>query len=184
MPSRPISCSPAIFFRSRRSRGGVLMRAGHTEAGCDLAALAGLTPAAVICEIMKDDGTMARLPDLIEFAKTHSLKLGTIADLIHYRGQHESIVERVAERPLRTSHGAFHALAYRDKPSGCAASGVGARQDRARQRGAGASASAGIGHRSAGCGHHHALLEHCVGNDRNSCHRCRCDRAAQLRRIG
>jgi 3,4-dihydroxy 2-butanone 4-phosphate synthase/GTP cyclohydrolase II len=63
------------------------MRAGHTEAGCDLADLAGLTPASVICEIMKDDGTMARLPDLMEFAKEHNLKIGTIADLIHYRSQ-------------------------------------------------------------------------------------------------
>ena len=81
--------------------GGVLVRAGHTEAGCDLARLAGLTPAAVICEIMKDDGTMARLPDLIEFAAQHSLKIGTIADLIHYRSRTESLVERVAERDDR-----------------------------------------------------------------------------------
>jgi 3,4-dihydroxy 2-butanone 4-phosphate synthase/GTP cyclohydrolase II len=94
------------------------MRAGHTEAGCDLAQLAGLTPAAVICEILKDDGTMARLPDLIEFAQIHQLKIGTIADLIHYRSQNESIVERVAERPMDTAYGRFHAIAFRDKPSG------------------------------------------------------------------
>ncbi|MFX5610950.1 3,4-dihydroxy-2-butanone-4-phosphate synthase, partial [Acinetobacter baumannii] len=85
--------------------GGVLMRAGHTEAGCDLAALAGVTPAAVICEIMKDDGTMARLPDLIEFAELHGLKIGTIADLIHYRSRTECIVDRVGERTMQTPYG-------------------------------------------------------------------------------
>ena len=71
--------------------GGVLVRAGHTEAGCDFTALAGLTPASVICEVIKDDGTMARLPDLMEFAQQHGLKIGTIADLIHYRSSTESI---------------------------------------------------------------------------------------------
>ncbi|HEX7636643.1 MAG TPA: bifunctional 3,4-dihydroxy-2-butanone-4-phosphate synthase/GTP cyclohydrolase II [Noviherbaspirillum sp.] len=109
---------PGHIFPLKAQRGGVLMRAGHTEAGCDFAELAGLTPAAVICEIMKDDGTMARLPDLIEFAKEHGLKIGTIADLIHYRSQNESIVERIAERAMQTSHGTFKAIAYRDKPSG------------------------------------------------------------------
>ncbi len=108
---------PGHIFPLRAQRGGVLMRAGHTEAGCDLAELAGLTPAAVICEILKDDGTMARLPDLMEFAKLHQLKIGTIADLIHYRSQNESIVERVAEREMHTAHGTFHAIAFRDKPS-------------------------------------------------------------------
>ena len=108
---------PGHIFPLKAQKGGVLMRAGHTEAGCDLAEMAGLTPAAVICEIMKDDGTMARLPDLIEFAKEHGLKIGTIADLIHYRSQHESIIERVAERTMHTSHGSFKAIAYRDKPS-------------------------------------------------------------------
>jgi 3,4-dihydroxy 2-butanone 4-phosphate synthase/GTP cyclohydrolase II len=108
---------PGHIFPLRAQRGGVLMRAGHTEAGCDLAELAGLTPAAVICEILKDDGTMARLPDLMEFAKLHQLKIGTIADLIHYRSQNESIVERVAEREMHTAHGSFHAIAFRDKPS-------------------------------------------------------------------
>ncbi|HEY0844933.1 MAG TPA: bifunctional 3,4-dihydroxy-2-butanone-4-phosphate synthase/GTP cyclohydrolase II [Noviherbaspirillum sp.] len=109
---------PGHIFPLKAQKGGVLMRAGHTEAGCDLAELAGLTPAAVICEIMKDDGTMARLPDLMEFAKEHSLKIGTIADLIHYRSQNESIVERVAERTMETAYGTFKAIAYRDKPSG------------------------------------------------------------------
>jgi 3,4-dihydroxy 2-butanone 4-phosphate synthase/GTP cyclohydrolase II len=79
------------------------MRAGHTEAGCDLTEMAGLTPASVICEIIKEDGTMARLPDLLEFAEEHGLKIGTIADLIHYRSQNESLVERVGERTLRTA---------------------------------------------------------------------------------
>jgi 3,4-dihydroxy 2-butanone 4-phosphate synthase / GTP cyclohydrolase II len=109
---------PGHIFPLKAQKGGVLMRAGHTEAGCDLAELAGLTPASVICEIMKDDGTMARLPDLIEFAREHGLKIGTIADLIHYRSQHESIVERVAERTMHTAHGPFKAIAFRDKPSG------------------------------------------------------------------
>ncbi|MBV8666857.1 MAG: 3,4-dihydroxy-2-butanone-4-phosphate synthase [Burkholderiaceae bacterium] len=108
---------PGHIFPLKAQKGGVLMRAGHTEAGCDFAELAGLTPAAVICEIMKDDGSMARLPDLIEFAKEHGLKIGTIADLIHYRSQHESIVERMAERVMQTVHGPFRAIAYRDKPS-------------------------------------------------------------------
>jgi 3,4-dihydroxy 2-butanone 4-phosphate synthase/GTP cyclohydrolase II len=109
---------PGHIFPLKAQKGGVLMRAGHTEAGCDFAELAGLTPAAVICEIMKDDGTMARLPDLIEFAKEHGIKIGTIADLIHYRSQNESIVERIAERTMSTIHGPFRAIAYRDKPSG------------------------------------------------------------------
>ncbi|GAC1410724.1 MAG: bifunctional 3,4-dihydroxy-2-butanone-4-phosphate synthase/GTP cyclohydrolase II [Burkholderiaceae bacterium] len=108
---------PGHIFPLKAQRGGVLMRAGHTEAGCDLADLAGLTPAAVICEIMNEDGTMARLPDLVEFANQHRMKIGTIADLIHYRSQNESIVERVGTRPMQTVHGAFHAFAYRDKPS-------------------------------------------------------------------
>lgn len=109
---------PGHIFPLKAQKGGVLMRAGHTEAGCDFAELAGLTPAAVICEIMKDDGTMARLPDLIEFANEHGLKIGTIADLIHYRSRNESIVERIAERTMQTAHGVFKAIAYRDKPSG------------------------------------------------------------------
>jgi len=109
---------PGHIFPLRAQKGGVLMRAGHTEAGCDLTQMAGLTPASVICEILKDDGSMARLPDLLEFAEEHKLKIGTIADLIHYRNQHESIIERIAEREMQTVHGAFKTIAYRDKPSG------------------------------------------------------------------
>jgi len=109
---------PGHIFPLRAQKGGVLMRAGHTEAGCDLTAMAGLTPASVICEILKDDGTMARLPDLLEFAEKHHLKIGTIADLIHYRSRNESIIERVAEREMQTAHGSFKAIAYRDTPSG------------------------------------------------------------------
>ena len=97
--------------------GGVLVRAGHTEAGCDLARLAGLEPAAVICEILKDDGTMARLPDLRQFASRHGLKIGTIADLIHHRSRTEALVERAAERTIRTAHGEFSLVAYRDGSS-------------------------------------------------------------------
>lgn len=109
---------PGHIFPLKAQKGGVLMRAGHTEAGCDFAELAGLTPAAVICEIMKDDGTMARLPDLIEFAKEHNLKIGTIADLIHYRSQNECIVDRVGERTMETVYGSFRTVLYRDTPSG------------------------------------------------------------------
>jgi 3,4-dihydroxy 2-butanone 4-phosphate synthase/GTP cyclohydrolase II len=106
---------PGHIFPLMAQPGGVLARAGHTEAGCDLAQLAGLTPAAVICEILKDDGTMARLPDLIEFARGHGLKIGAIADLIHHRSRTERLVERIAERPLATPHGAFRLVVYRDK---------------------------------------------------------------------
>ncbi len=111
---------PGHVFPLKAQKGGVLMRAGHTEAGCDLAELAGLNPSSVICEIMKDDGTMARLPDLLEFAQTHGLKIGTIADLIRYRSQNESMVQRVAERPMQTVHGSFKAIVYRDIPSNSA----------------------------------------------------------------
>ncbi len=111
---------PGHIFPLRAQKGGVLMRAGHTEAGCDLTEMAGLTPASVICEIIKEDGTMARLPDLLEFAREHNLKIGTIADLIHYRSQNECLVERVAERTLSTAHGDFRLVAFRDTPSGAA----------------------------------------------------------------
>jgi 3,4-dihydroxy 2-butanone 4-phosphate synthase/GTP cyclohydrolase II len=96
----------------------VLMRAGHTEAGCDLAGMAGCTPSSVICEIMNDDGTMARLPDLQVFAAEHGLKIGTIADLIEYRSSHESLIERLGSRQLLTPHGAFTAHAFKDLASG------------------------------------------------------------------
>jgi 3,4-dihydroxy 2-butanone 4-phosphate synthase/GTP cyclohydrolase II len=106
---------PGHIFPLRAQPGGVLVRAGHTEAGCDLAGLAGLQPASVICEILKDDGSMARLPDLIPFAQEHKLKIGAIADLIHYRNQTESLVERAADRLIQTVYGAFRLVAYRDK---------------------------------------------------------------------
>jgi len=109
---------PGHIFPLQAVDGGVLMRAGHTEAGCDLAAMAGCTPAAVICEIMKDDGTMARLPDLQVFAAEHGLKIGTIADLIEYRSRTESLVRRVGSRPLNTAFGEFQAHAFRDDTSG------------------------------------------------------------------
>lgn len=109
---------PGHIFPVQAVRGGVLVRAGHTEAGCDFTALAGLTPAAVICEILKPDGTMARLPDLKIFAREHGLKIGTIADLIQYRSEHESMVERVAQRRMQTPWGEFTAVAYRDRSSG------------------------------------------------------------------
>ena len=109
---------PGHIFPLQAQDGGVLMRAGHTEAGCDLAAMAGLTPAAVICEIMNDDGTMARLPDLQIFAREHGLKIGTIADLIAYRSHNESLIERVGERELVTAQGSFHCIAFRDRSGG------------------------------------------------------------------
>jgi 3,4-dihydroxy 2-butanone 4-phosphate synthase/GTP cyclohydrolase II len=109
---------PGHVFPLQAVDGGVLMRAGHTEAGCDLAAMAGCSPAAVICEVMNDDGTMARLPDLQVVAAQHGLKIGTIAVLIEHRSRTESLVEVVATRALRTAHGPFMARAYRDKPSG------------------------------------------------------------------
>ena len=90
-------------------------RAALAEAGCDLAQLAGCTPAEVICEILKDDGEMARLPDLLEFAAQHQLKIGTIADLIHYRSRTESLVKRISERDIETVHGRFRLVVYRDK---------------------------------------------------------------------
>ena len=106
---------PGHIFPLRAQNGGVLVRAGHTEAGCDLAELAGLTPASVICEILKDDGEMARLPDLIEFARLHQLKIGTIADLIEYRCHHEKLVERVTRRKVQTAYGEFDLATYVDK---------------------------------------------------------------------
>ena len=106
---------PGHVFPIMAQPGGVLARAGHTEAGCDLTQLAGLTPAAVICEILKNDGSMARLPDLVEFARMHGLKIGAITDLIHYRSQTERLVERVGERPILTSEGEFRLVTFRDK---------------------------------------------------------------------
>jgi 3,4-dihydroxy 2-butanone 4-phosphate synthase/GTP cyclohydrolase II len=110
---------PGHIFPLMAQPGGVLIRSGHTEAGCDLAAMAGCSPTSVICEIMKDDGSMARLPDLLEFAQEHQLKIGSIADLIQYRSQHESIVVREGEREFTTPWGKFKGVIYRDKPSSC-----------------------------------------------------------------
>jgi 3,4-dihydroxy 2-butanone 4-phosphate synthase/GTP cyclohydrolase II len=107
--------SPGHIFPLTAMAGGVLVRAGHTEAGCDLALLAGLEPASVICEILKDDGNMARLPDLMLFAAEHQLKIGTIADLIEHRAQTERLVERAAERMIETPYGPMQLIAYRDK---------------------------------------------------------------------
>jgi 3,4-dihydroxy 2-butanone 4-phosphate synthase/GTP cyclohydrolase II len=109
---------PGHIFPLQAVEGGVLMRAGHTEAGCDLSAMAGCSPSAVICEIMKDDGTMARLPDLQVFAAEHGLKIGTIADLIEHRSRTESLVHKLGTRPLNTAFGEFSATAFRDEPSG------------------------------------------------------------------
>ncbi len=106
---------PGHIFPLMAHDGGVLVRAGHTEAGCDLARLAGLAPAAVICEILKDDGEMARLPDLVPFAAQHKLKIGTITDLIQYRSRTESLVTRAAERDIETAHGKFRLVAYSDR---------------------------------------------------------------------
>ncbi|HSC96182.1 MAG TPA: bifunctional 3,4-dihydroxy-2-butanone-4-phosphate synthase/GTP cyclohydrolase II [Burkholderiales bacterium] len=106
---------PGHIFPLMAQEGGVLARAGHTEAGCDLAWLAGLAPAAVICEILKDNGEMARLPDLVEFAGQHRLKIGTIADLIAYRSRTESLVTRVAERDIETVHGRFRLCVYSER---------------------------------------------------------------------
>ena len=105
---------PGHIFPLMAQPGGVLSRAGHTEAGCDLARLAGHEPAAVIVEILNDDGSMARLPDLEKFAETHGLKIGTIADLIRYRLEKEQSVERIAEQTVQTAFGEFRAVCFED----------------------------------------------------------------------
>jgi 3,4-dihydroxy 2-butanone 4-phosphate synthase/GTP cyclohydrolase II len=109
---------PGHIFPLRARPGGVLKRSGQTEAAVDLARLAGLTPAGVVCEIMKDDGTMARVPDLVEFCERHRLKLVTVADLIEYRRRTEKLVERVVSVRLPTDHGDFQAVAYRETLTG------------------------------------------------------------------
>jgi len=106
---------PGHIFPIMAQKGGVLVRAGHTEAGCDLAEMAGLTPAAVICEVMNPDGSMARMPELTEFAKKHGLKIGTIAELIHHRSENEKLVERVADHAIATPYGPFRLCIYHDK---------------------------------------------------------------------
>ena len=105
---------PGHIFPLMAQPGGVLSRAGHTEAGCDLARLAGLEPAAVIVEILNDDGTMARRPDLERFAAEHGIRIGTIADLIRYRLEKERSVERIAERDIQTEFGPFRLYCYED----------------------------------------------------------------------
>lgn len=109
---------PGHIFPLRAKEGGVLTRAGHTEAGCDLARLAGFTPASVIVEVMNDDGTMARRPDLEVFARKHGIKIGTIADLIHYRLSTERTVVRIGERELPTVHGTFRLITFEDRIEG------------------------------------------------------------------
>jgi 3,4-dihydroxy 2-butanone 4-phosphate synthase/GTP cyclohydrolase II len=109
---------PGHIFPLQAQDGGVLMRAGHTEAGCDMAGMAGLMPSAVICEVMNEDGTMARLPDLEIFAKEHGLLIGTIADLIHHRSRNESLITRVGQRELTTPYGRFDCHLFRDRSGG------------------------------------------------------------------
>ena len=109
---------PGHIFPLRAQKGGVLVRAGHTEAGVDLAQMAGLTPAAVICEIVNDDGTMARMPELMTFAKQHNLKIGTIADLIEYRSRTESLLEEMGSSQIHTLWGDFQQRVYVDKLNG------------------------------------------------------------------
>jgi 3,4-dihydroxy 2-butanone 4-phosphate synthase/GTP cyclohydrolase II len=109
---------PGHIFPLRARDGGVLMRAGQTEAAVDLARLAGLIPAGVVCEIMRDDGTMARVPDLIPYCEQHGLKLVTVADLIEYRRRHERLVERMTTVQLPTTYGDFTAVAFRELMTG------------------------------------------------------------------
>ena len=111
--------TPGHVFPLRAREGGVLVRAGHTEAAVDISRLAGLNPAGVICEIMKDDGAMARLPDLVAFAQKHGLKIGTISDLIAYRRRHDNLVRETAARSLRSPHGGDWMLhVFTDAPGG------------------------------------------------------------------
>jgi 3,4-dihydroxy 2-butanone 4-phosphate synthase/GTP cyclohydrolase II len=109
---------PGHVFPLRARKGGVLVRAGQTEASVDLARMAGLVPAGVICEIMRDDGTMARVPDLIPFCQTHGLKMLTVAELIRYRMQHERYVHRVGEALIGTRYGEFRLIAYESEVDG------------------------------------------------------------------
>jgi 3,4-dihydroxy 2-butanone 4-phosphate synthase/GTP cyclohydrolase II len=109
---------PGHMFPLRARKGGVLVRAGQTEASVDLARLAGMVPAGIICEIMKDDGTMARVPDLIEFCRTHEMKMLTVAELIRYRMKHERYVHRVGEAMVETKYGEFRLIAYESEVDG------------------------------------------------------------------
>src|ERR1700693_1326071 len=107
--------TPGYFYPLRARDGGVLVRTGQTEGAVDLARMAGLKPAGVICEILKDDGTMARRDDLVEFAKVHGLKIVTVADIIEYRLRNETMVQRIAEAHLPTDCGVFRAFVYRNQ---------------------------------------------------------------------
>ena len=109
---------PGHMFPLRARKGGVLVRAGQTEASVDLARLAGMVPAGIICEIMKDDGTMARVPDLIQFCRTHDMKMLTVAELIRYRMQHERYIHRVGEAMIETKYGEFRLIAYESEVDG------------------------------------------------------------------
>jgi len=109
---------PGHVFPLRARKGGVLVRAGQTEASVDLARMAGMVPAGIICEIMREDGTMARVPDLIEFCNQHGLKMLTVADLIRYRMQHERYVHRVGEALVDTDYGEFRVIAYQSELDG------------------------------------------------------------------
>jgi 3,4-dihydroxy 2-butanone 4-phosphate synthase/GTP cyclohydrolase II len=109
---------PGHVFPLKARKGGVLVRAGQTEASVDLARLAGLIPAGIICEIMRDDGSMARVPDLVEFCKTHGLKMLTVAEVIRYRMQHERYVHRVGEALIGTRYGEFRLIAYASEVDG------------------------------------------------------------------
>ena len=109
---------PGHVFPLRARKGGVLVRAGQTEASVDLSRLAGMVPAGIICEIMKDDGTMARVPDLIEFCRTHDMKMLTVAELIRYRMQNERYVHRVGEALVDTAYGEFRLIAYESEVDG------------------------------------------------------------------
>jgi 3,4-dihydroxy 2-butanone 4-phosphate synthase/GTP cyclohydrolase II len=111
--------TPGHVFPLRARKGGVLVRAGHTEAGCDVARLAGHYPSSVICEIMREDGGMARLPDLVDYAKTHGLKIGTISDLISYRRRHDNLVVETASRSVTSQHGGtWHMRIFTDQTHG------------------------------------------------------------------
>jgi 3,4-dihydroxy 2-butanone 4-phosphate synthase/GTP cyclohydrolase II len=110
--------TPGHIFPLKARDGGVLVRTGQTEGSVDLARLAGLTPSGVICEIMKDDGTMARLPDLLEFGRKHNIRVCTVADIIRWRIRHEVLVERVSDHPIHTRHGVFQQRTYRSQTDG------------------------------------------------------------------
>ena len=117
--TRPSDLSrPGHVFPLRARKGGVLVRAGQTEASVDLARMAGLVPAGIICEIMRDDGTMARVPDLVDFCNEHGLKMLTVAELIRYRMQHERYVRRVGEALINTRYGEFRVIAYESEVDG------------------------------------------------------------------